>query len=146
MTPQTPLALEDLSIGQSAELTRLVDDRTVMDFAAVSGDHNPLHVDEEYAKASPFRGRIAHGALIASYLSGVLGNQLPGPGAIFLRMDINFQRPVRVGDTVTARARVEAVDVKSRLVTLDCDCRVGDRTVMTAKATVMVRARRRKDG
>lgn len=139
-----PMALEDMRIGQSAEIVRHVDDAAVRAFAEVSGDFNPLHLDEEYARATPFRGRIAHGALIASYLSGVLGNELPGPGAIFVRMDIGFQRPVRIGDTVITRAAVTAIDPKTKLVSLDCECLVEGRVVMTAHATVMVRPRRRR--
>lgn len=144
MSHQEPIPLEDIQIGQSAEMSRHVDDATVRAFAEVSGDFNPLHLDEDYARRTPFRGRIAHGALIASFLSGVLGNQLPGPGAIFVRMDIGFQRPVRIGDTLIARATVKAIDMKTRIVTMDCECTVGDEVAMTAVATVMVRTRRRK--
>lgn len=144
MPHKDPIPLEDLQIGQSAELTRHVDDAAVRAFAEVSGDFNPLHLDEEYARRTPFRGRIAHGALIASFLSGVLGNELPGPGAIFVRMDIGFQRPVRIGDTLVAKATVQAIDFKTRIVTMDCACTVGDEVAMTAIATVMVRTRRRK--
>jgi len=144
MSHQEPIPLEDIQIGQSAEMTRHVDDATVRAFAEVSGDFNPLHLDEDYARRTPFRGRIAHGALIASFLSGVLGNQLPGPGAIFVRMDIGFQRPVRIGDTLVAKATVKAIDMKTRIVTMDCECTVGDDIAMTAVATVMVRTRRRK--
>ncbi|MEE2565947.1 MaoC family dehydratase [Hyphobacterium marinum] len=144
MSHQEPIPLEDIQIGQSAEMTRHVDDATVRAFAEVSGDFNPLHLDEDYARRTPFRGRIAHGALIASFLSGVLGNQLPGPGAIFVRMDIGFQRPVRIGDTLVAKATVKAIDMKTRIVTMDCACTVGDDIAMTAVATVMVRTRRRK--
>ena len=78
--------INELEVGQSAEITRLVDDNTVKQFAEVSGDFNPLHMDEAYAARSPFRGRIAHGALVASFISCVLGNHLPGPGAVFAGM------------------------------------------------------------
>ena len=80
MNVKDPIPLEDLHIGRSAEIVRLVDDAAVRAFAEVSGDYNPLHLDEDYARRTPFRGRIAHGALIASFISGVLGNELPGPG------------------------------------------------------------------
>tara|TARA_R110002072_G_scaffold92854_5_gene206292 strand:- start:2566 stop:3009 length:444 start_codon:yes stop_codon:yes gene_type:complete len=144
MAYKDPIPLEDLEIGQSATLVRHVDDATLQAFAEVSGDYNPLHLDEDYARRTPFRGRIAHGALIASFLSGVLGNELPGPGAIFVRMDIGFQRPVRLGDTVEATATVQAIDPKTRIVTMDCACTVDGDIAMTATATVMVRTRRRK--
>ena len=144
MSVKDPIPLEDLHIGRSAEIVRLVDDATVRAFAEVSGDFNPLHMDEDYARRTPFRGRIAHGALIASFISGVLGNELPGPGAIFVGMDIRFQRPVRIGDTVVSRAEVTGVDLKTRTVTMDCACTVEGELAMSAVATVMVRTRRKK--
>ena len=116
--------ITELEVGQTAEITRLVDENTVRQFAEVSGDFNPLHMDEAYAARSPFRGRIAHGALVASFISCVLGNHLPGPGAVFAGMTMRFERPVRIGDTVIARATVTDVDVKARRVKLACVCEV----------------------
>ena len=135
--------INELEVGQSAEITRLVDDNTVKQFAEVSGDFNPLHMDEAYAARSPFRGRIAHGALVASFISCVLGNHLPGPGAVFAGMTMRFERPVRIGDTVIARATVTDVDVKARRVKLACVCEVEGQTCMEADAEVIVRKRRK---
>ncbi len=112
-------------------------------YAEVSGDFNPLHMDEAYAARSPFRGRIAHGALVASFISCVLGNHLPGPGAVFAGMTMRFERPVRIGDTVIARATVTDVDVKARRVKLACVCEVEGQTCMEADAEVIVRKRRK---
>ncbi|MEO1039313.1 MAG: MaoC family dehydratase [Pseudomonadota bacterium] len=134
--------LDELEVGQSAEIERLVDDAAVRKFAEVSGDFNPLHMDEDYARKTAFRGRIAHGALIASFISCVLGNHLPGPGAVFQGMSMRFQRPVRIGDTVIARAEVVEVDVKARQVKLLCQCTVDGEVAMEADAEVMVRKRR----
>jgi 3-hydroxybutyryl-CoA dehydratase len=142
MSMKPPIPLEDLYVGQSAELERTVDDGIVRAFADVSGDHNPLHLDEAFARRTPYRGRIAHGALIASYLSALLGNELPGPGSIFVSMDLAFQRPVRIGDTVVSRAEITAIDLKTRMVELSCSCRVGEVEVMAARASVMVRTRK----
>jgi len=136
-------AITELEVGQSAEITRLVDEDTVQKFAEVSGDSNPLHMDEAYAKRTPFRGRIAHGALVASFISCVLGNHLPGPGAVFAGMTMRFERPVRIGDTVIARATVTEVDVKARRVKLACVCEVDGETCMEADAEVIVRKRRK---
>ena len=136
-------AITELEVGQSAEITRLVDENTVRQFAEVSGDFNPLHMDEAYAARSPFRGRIAHGALVASFISCVLGNHLPGPGAVFAGMTMRFERPVRIGDTVIARATVTDVDVKARRVKLACVCEVEGQTRMEADAEVIVRKRRK---
>jgi 3-hydroxybutyryl-CoA dehydratase len=137
-------AITELEIGQSAEIVSLVDDQAIQRFAEVSGDYNPLHMDEAYASRTPFRGRIAHGALVASYVSNVLGNHLPGPGAIFSGMNISFERPVRIGETVMAKATVIAVDVKARTVKLDCVCTVDGEVCMTAEAEVIVRKRRKR--
>ena len=136
-------AITELEVGQSAEITRLVDENTVRQFAEVSGDFNPLHMDEAYAARSPFRGRIAHGALVASFISCVLGNHLPGPGAVFAGMTMRFERPVRIGDTVIARATVTDVDVKARRVKLACVCEGEGQTCMEADAEVIVRKRRK---
>ena len=136
-------AITELEVGQTAEITRLVDENTVRQFAEVSGDFNPLHMDEAYASRSPFRGRIAHGALVASFISCVLGNHLPGPGAVFAGMTMRFERPVRIGDTVIARATMTEVDVKARRVKLACVCEVGGETCMEADAEVIVRKRRK---
>lgn len=136
-------AITELEIGQSAEITRLVDEAAVQKFAEVSGDFNPLHMDEAYASRSAFRGRIAHGALVASYISCVLGNHLPGPGAVFAGMTMRFERPVRIGDTVICRATVTDVDVKARRVKLACVCEVDGETCMEADADVIVRKRRK---
>ncbi|MCH8488503.1 MAG: MaoC family dehydratase [Oceanicaulis sp.] len=142
MTGGEGFGINELEIGQTAEISRLVDDETVRRFAEVSGDFNPLHMDEAYAARSPFRGRIAHGALVASFISCVLGNHLPGPGAVFAGMTMRFERPVRIGDTVVARATVVDIDIKARKVKLACVCEVDGQTCMEADAEVVVRKRR----
>jgi len=142
MTGGEGFGINELVIGQTAEISRLVDEDTVRRFAEVSGDFNPLHMDEAYAARSPFRGRIAHGALVASFISCVLGNHLPGPGAVFAGMTMRFERPVRIGDTVVARATVVEINVKARKVKLACVCEVDGQTCMEADAEVVVRKRR----
>ncbi|MHA6289104.1 MaoC family dehydratase [Maricaulis sp. CAU 1757] len=144
MSDSPGIALEEMEIGQFAEAVRTVTEEDLDMFAKVSGDYNPVHMDEEFARRTPFRGRIAHGALVASFISGVLGNQLPGPGAIFLGLNMRFFQPTRIGDVVTTRVTVKEVDLKSRKAVMDCECRVGDTLTMKAEAEVMVRKRRRK--
>src|SRR4051812_17842474 len=97
---------DELSLGQSAEKTHVVGEQDLVAFAAVSGDTNPVHLDETYAAGTPFGGRIAHGMLSAAYISAVLGTKLPGPGAIYLSQQMRFRRPVRIGDEVTARVTI----------------------------------------
>lgn len=132
------LFFEDLTVGQSADLTRAVTAGDIDAFAAVSGDTNPVHLDEDYAKATTFQGRIAHGMLSAAYISAVLGTQLPGPGAIYLSQSLRFRRPVRIGDAVTARVTVQALDERRGHVTLATLCQVDGRTVVDGEAVVMV--------
>jgi 3-hydroxybutyryl-CoA dehydratase len=129
---------EDLSVGQSAEITRVVGAADIDAFAAVSGDDNPVHVDADYAKTTTFQERIAHGMLSGAYISAVLGTRLPGPGAIYLNQSLRFRRPVRIGDAVTARATVTALDERRGHVTLATVCLVGGKTVVDGEAVVMV--------
>jgi 3-hydroxybutyryl-CoA dehydratase len=132
------LRLEDLSVGQSAERVHAVTEADIAAFAAVSGDTNPLHLDETYAAKTPFKGRIAHGMLGASYLSAVLGTELPGPGAVYLSQSLRFRRPIRIGDVVTARVRVAAIDTTKARVTLETTCLVDDKVAVEGEALVMV--------
>lgn len=132
------LFFEDLSVGQSAEIVRTVGAADIEAFAAVSGDVNPVHLDEAYARTTAFGERIAHGMLSAAYISAVLGTRLPGPGAIYLNQALRFRRPVKIGDTVTARVTVEALDAEKARVTLATVCQVAGKTVVDGEAIVMV--------
>jgi len=131
------LYFEDLSVGQSAELTRVASAAVVDAFAEISGDDNPIHLDDAYAKTTSFGGRIAHGMLAAAYVSAVLGTKLPGPGAIYLNQSLRFRRPVRLGDEVTARVTVTTLDAQRGQVTLSTVCTVGGKTVVDGEAVVM---------
>lgn len=130
--------LEDLHIGMEASHEKTVEEKDVIAFANLTGDHNPVHLDEEYAQATMFRSRIAHGMLTASLLSAVLGMKLPGPGAIYLSQSIRFRAPVRSGDRVRASARITALDHARRRATLACACSVGSEIVLDGEAVVMV--------
>ena len=132
------LYFDELSVGQAAETTHVVGAADIEAFAAVSGDHNPVHMDEAFAKATPFGGRIAHGMLAAAYISAVLGNQLPGPGAIYLSQSLRFRRPVKIGDPVTAIVTVKALDPAKGHATLETVCQVNGKTVVDGEAVIMV--------
>lgn len=97
-------------IGEEASFSTQITDEKVVAFAQLSGDTNPVHLDEAYASESYFKGRIAHGALVASSISALLGTKLPGPGAIYLKQEVTFKAPVYIGDTITATAKVTAWD------------------------------------
>ena len=132
------LFLEDLSVGQSSELARTVTGDDLVAFAAVTGDVNPVHLDEAYAAATPFGGRIAHGMLSAGYISAVIGTKLPGPGAIYVSQYLRFRRPVKIGDTVVARAEITAIDTERARVTLKTVCSVAGKAVLEGEAEIMV--------
>ena len=129
---------EDLTIGQSAETTKIVGAADVEAFAAVSGDTNPVHLDEAYAMTTPFQGRIAHGMLSGAYISAMLGTKLPGPGAIYLTQSLRFRRPVKIGDPVVTRVKVQALDERRAHATLTTICQVDGKTVVDGEAVVMV--------
>jgi 3-hydroxybutyryl-CoA dehydratase len=131
------LCLEDLSLGQSAERVHEVTEADIAAFAAVSGDTNPLHLDEAYAQTTTFKGRIAHGMLGASYLSAILGNDLPGPGAVYLSQTLRFRRPIRIGDVVIARVKIVEINADKARVTLETACLVDGKAVIEGEAVVM---------
>jgi 3-hydroxybutyryl-CoA dehydratase len=140
------LFFEDLTIGQSAETTKIVGAADVEAFAAVSGDTNPVHLDEAYALTTPFQGRIAHGMLSGAYISAVLGTKLPGPGAIYLTQSLRFRRPVKIGDPVVTRVTVQELDERRAHATLTTRCQVDGKTVVDGEAVVMVPRRNTKAG
>jgi 3-hydroxybutyryl-CoA dehydratase len=132
------LYFDELTVGQSAEMMRVVGSADIEAFAEVSGDSNPVHLDEAYARGTPFGGRIAHGMLSAAYISAVLGTRLPGPGAIYLSQQLRFRRPVKIGDPVVARVTVKELDDKRGHATLTTVCEVNGKTVVDGEAVVMV--------
>ncbi|MBI2796678.1 MAG: MaoC family dehydratase [Gemmatimonadetes bacterium] len=117
------MRFSDLTIGQSAEITRTVTDRDIQGFADVTGDTNPLHLDEAAAKGTMFKGRIAHGMLGAGFISAVIGTQLPGFGSVYVTQSLAFRRPVRPGDTITTRVEVVELMPAERRVRLATTCR-----------------------
>ena len=132
------LYFEDLSVGQSADLTRTVDEAAIQAFADVSGDHNPVHLDEAFAATTQFKTRIAHGMLSAAYISALIAGKLPGPGAIYLAQTLTFKRPVKIGDEVTVTATITALDAEKARAVLATVCTVAGKTVLDGEATIMV--------
>lgn len=134
------LTIDQLAVGQSAERVRTAGAADIEAFADVSGDHNPVHLDEAYAATTPFKGRIAHGMLSGAWISALIAGELPGPGAIYLSQTMSFRRPVRIGDEVVVRAEVTAIDVEKRRVTLSTVCTVGGKAVVEGEAVVLAPA------
>ncbi|MBT0961082.1 MaoC family dehydratase [Denitromonas iodatirespirans] len=129
---------EDLTVGMSAAYGHTVTEADILLFAGVSGDTNPVHMNEELAAASMFGGRIAHGMLSASFISTVFGTRLPGPGCIYLSQTLKFKAPVRIGDTVVARVTVKSLTPEKRKALFDTVCTVGETVVLTGEAEIMV--------
>ena len=109
--------IDELKVGDTAEFTKTVSEADIYMYAGVTGDANPAHIDEVYASNTFFKTRIAHGMLLGGFISTVLGNRLPGNGTIYMKQELEFLAPVRIGDTVTARAEVvEIIQDKNRVL------------------------------
>jgi 3-hydroxybutyryl-CoA dehydratase len=132
---------EDLEVGMTDSFGKTVTEADVVLFAGVSGDINPSHINEEFAKTTRMETRVAHGMLTASLVSAVLGTKLPGPGCLFVSHTSNFRAPVMIGDTVTARATVTRLDAKRNLVEFETACEVKRETVLDGSALLWVPSR-----
>ena len=141
MSGEQKYYLEDLEIGMRATASMVITAEKIDAFAEVIGDFNPIHVDDEYAAQTMFGRRIAHGALSASMISNVLGNELPGPGAVFVELNLRFRRPAFVDDEVTAVAEVVEINEKTGRVKMKCYCEVGGKQICRGDAGVVVSKR-----
>jgi len=130
--------IEDLKVGDSASFSKTVTAADIDLFAQVTGDTNPVHLDEAYAAKTMFKGRIAHGMLTAGFISAVLGTKLPGPGSIYLSQSLKFKAPVRIGDTVRARVTITALDKEKGRCTFATTAHVGDTVVIEGEAQILV--------
>ena len=129
---------QDITIGQTATYSKLIEEQDIVLFAAVSGDVNPVHLDAAFAANTPFKERIAHGMLTGAVISAALAMELPGPGTVFVGQTLRFRLPVKIGDTVTVR--LEVTDKKDRLKLVTLDCRAynqDDKLVASGSAEVI---------
>jgi len=132
---------EDLKVGMQATVSRTITETDLRNYSGVSGDTNPMHLNEEFAKQTPFHGTIVHGMLTASLISAVVGTKLPGPGVIYMSQTLKFLAPVRVGDTVYAQATVRQLMPDRHRVLLETTCYVKDTMVIDGEALVKVPSR-----
>ena len=132
---------EDLELGMSASVSRTVSEADILMFAGVSGDTNPVHLDQEFAASTMFGGRIAHGTLSAGLISAVFGTRLPGPGSIYLSQTLKFKAPVKIGDTVVARVTVKELKTEKRRAVFSTVCSVGSTVVLEGEAELLIPAR-----
>jgi len=135
--PRGTITIEEIEMGMTRHLRKVVTDEDIEMFAQVSTDRNPVHLDDDYAQDTIFEGRIAHGMLTAGLISAVIGEQLPGHGTIYMGQSLKFLAPVRPGDTVVAEVEVIDIDHAKRRVRLDCRCLVDGKKVLVGEATVM---------
>ena len=140
--PRGTICIEDIEIGMKRHLRKEITDRDIELFAEISTDHNPVHLDDDYAQETIFGGRIAHGMLTAGLISAVIGEQLPGHGTVYMGQTLKFMAPVRPGDVVLAEVSVREIDHSRRRVTLDCRCLVGDTVVLKGEALVLAPSRK----
>ena len=139
---RTAYGFEDLKVGLEATISKTVSEQDIIAFAEITGDKNPVHLDETYAAKTMFKQRIAHGMLSAGYISAVFGMELPGPGAIYVSQTLNFKGPVRIGDTVLAKVIVVELIEGKRRARFECVCSVAGKTVLDGEAVLMVPGRK----
>lgn len=130
--------VDEISEGMTAVFGKTVTEADIVLFAGISGDTNPVHLDEDFAKTTMFKGRIAHGMLTAGFISTVFGTKLPGPGCIYLSQSLKFKAPVKIGDTVLARVTATVVDQNRGRVTFATTAHVGNTLVMDGEAQLLV--------
>ncbi len=118
----TGKTIDELKVGDSAKFSKTISESDVYLFAGITGDFNPAHVDEDYAKNTYFKKRIAHGMLTASFISTVIGTMLPGPGTIYMKQAVSFLAPVHIGDTITACAEISEIILDKKKVRLKTFC------------------------
>ena len=140
--PRGTICIEDIEMGMTRYIRKVITDRDIEQFAEISTDHNPVHLDDEYARDTIFEGRIAHGMLTAGLVSAVIGEQLPGHGAIYLSQNLKFLAPVRPGDLVHAEVKVVDMVIDKRRVKLDCRCEVNGKNVLVGEAIVLAPSRK----
>ncbi len=130
-------SINEMEVGQTASMSKTVTEADIVMFAGVTGDFNPAHIDAEYAAASMFKERIAHGMLSAGFISATLAMKLPGPGTIYLGQQLKFKAPVMINDTVKTVVTIKSIDEKRKIVVLDTTCSVAGKTVLAGEATMM---------
>ena len=140
--PRGTICIEDIEIGMTRYLRKVITDEDIEMFAQVSTDRNPVHLDDAYAQDTIFEGRIAHGMLTAGLISAVIGEQLPGHGTVYMAQSLKFLAPVRPGDLVYAEVKVTNIEFDKRRVNLDCHCAIEGKKVLIGEATVLAPSRK----
>ncbi len=132
------LYFDDLTLGMRETFLKTVQNSDVVGFAELSGDRNPIHLSEHFARKTRFGGRIVHGLYTASLISAIIGTRLPGPGAVYISQSLNFRGPVKIGDIDEISVEVVELTEKGRRVRLKCECKVEDKIVLDGEGILSV--------
>jgi 3-hydroxybutyryl-CoA dehydratase len=134
----TEADIKDIKVGMTESFTKTITDVDVKMYAELSGDVNPVHIDEDYAKKSRFGRKIAHGLFSAGFFSAIFGTKLPGTGCVYVSQNLNFKRPVYIDDMVVATVTVLEVDQKSKKVKFKTECKVKQKVVIDGSAVIFI--------
>jgi 3-hydroxybutyryl-CoA dehydratase len=132
------IPISEIKIGMQAQYSQTITDADIKVFSGLSGDRNPVHIDEKYAEKSRYKKRIAHGLMTASYFSALFGTKIPGEGCVYVSQSLRFKRAVYLGDTVTATVEVISVDLDKNRVFFKTECKVNNKIVTDGEAEVFV--------
>jgi 3-hydroxybutyryl-CoA dehydratase len=135
--------IEDFSVGMESTTEKTVTDEDIKRFAEVSGDFNPVHLDEEFAKKTIFKGRIAHGFLTASFISTIIATELPGPGSIYLKQSLKFLAPVYINEKILVKVRIIEINIEKSKVKLITECFKNKTLVLTGEAEILIQAKKK---
>ena len=130
--------IDKLQVGMTERYEQTITDADVKAFAGLSGDNNPVHMNEEYAEKSRFKKRIAHGLLSASFFSALFGTKLPGNGCVYVSQSLNFRRPVYIGDTVEATVEISKIDKEKSRIFFKTVCKVKNKVVIDGEAEIFL--------
>ena len=130
--------LEELKVGQEETIYKKVSSSDINDFSKITGDYNPVHINERFAEKTIFKKTIAHGFLTASFISSVIGTKLPGPGCIYLKQSLKFLAPVYPGDNIKVNVKIKTIIVEKKRIILETYCSVGDKKVLEGEAEILV--------
>ena len=135
--------IEDFTVGMESTTEKTVTIEDIKRFAEVSGDFNPVHLDEEFAKKTIFKGRIAHGFLTASFISTVIATELPGPGSIYLKQSLKFLAPVYIDEKILVKVRIIEINIEKSKVKLITECFKNKTLVLTGEAEILIQAKKK---
>lgn len=135
--------IEDFSVGMESTTEKTVTIEDIKKFAEVSGDFNPVHLDEEFAKKTIFKGRIAHGFLTASFISTIIATELPGPGSIYLKQSLKFLAPVYINEKILVKVRIIEINIEKNKVKLNTECFKNKTLVLTGEAEILIQAKKK---